>query len=184
MNGLAVRYQRPANPKPPSQERIAKMTYHNTTPSNDAKRAIYERPKEADVVDPNLTADELISIRAVVSERISEIGRSVDSIKSQLEAAKIKQAATGSHSEHVWRIRANDALRYQGRSYQDHCRALGNINRRIRQLNGSNGDEKNKSDERTFVRHARAILPEETYMAIWSSVAREQGAFGTKSAAA
>jgi hypothetical protein len=146
------------------------MTCHDNTPSNGARRAIYERPKEADVVDPSITLDELISVKAVVSERISDIRRSVDSIKSQLESAKSRQAATGSYADHEWWIRANDALRHHGLSYQDHCRALGNINRRIKELSHERTITTPVCRERAFIDHARAVLPKETYMEIWSRV--------------
>ena len=74
------------------------MTYHDNTLSNEAKRTIYDRPKEADGVDQSLTLEECIEARSIVSMRVSEISRSVDSINCQLGKAKAEKFTTGIYS--------------------------------------------------------------------------------------
>ena len=146
------------------------MTHDDNTISNEDKRERYDRPKEADVVDQSLTLEECIEARSIVSPRVSEIGRSVDSIKVQIGRAKTEKFTTGIYSEAQWWRRASDALRHQSRSYQEHCRALSNLSRRIKELTHEKTVSAPACRERAFIDHARALLPKETYMEIWSRV--------------
>jgi hypothetical protein len=132
------------------------------------RRVEYSRPLEADRVDPNLSLEELVERRAVISAQLSEMAESVDSIKGQLEAAE--QAATGVPTNPDWLRRANGALRYFARQHQDHQRALGNLNRRASQLGQTDAKQ---AGRKAFIRHARTLLPPETYGAIWSRVDAE-----------
>jgi hypothetical protein len=140
------------------------------TDTGRAPRVDYQRPPEADRVDPDLTLDECIERRAVISEALSEISAAVDNIKGQLESAEVAQLTTGVSTNPEWSRRANGALRYHTRAYQDHQRALGNLNRRAVQLGQSGGKQ---ADRKAFIRHARALLPPELYEAIWSKVKTE-----------
>jgi hypothetical protein len=139
-------------------------------PAGRTRRVEYPRPPETDRVDPNLSLDELVERRAVISAQLSEIAESVDSIKGQLEAAE--QAATGVPTNPDWFRRANGALRYFVRQHQDHQRALGNLNRRASQLGQTDSKQ---AGRKAFIRHARTLLPPETYGAIWSRVNAELG---------
>jgi hypothetical protein len=129
------------------------------------RRVEYPRPAETDRVDPKLSLDDLNERRAVISAALSERAEFTDSIKNQLEAAEVTQAATGVPTNPDWLRRANGAMRYFARQHQDHQRALGNLNRRASQLGQSSGKQ---ADRKAFIRHARAVLPPETYDAIWA----------------
>jgi hypothetical protein len=127
------------------------------------RRVVYERPPEADKVDPELSLEQLGERRAKISRLISEIAESFDSIRGQLESDRASE-------DPEWARRATGAQRFFSRQHQDHQRALGNLNRRIAQLGGGGGKQ---ADRKAFIRHAREILPVETYDAIWDAAKRE-----------
>jgi hypothetical protein len=140
------------------------------TDTGRAPRVDYPRPPEVDRVDPSLTLEECVDRRAIISETLSEISAAVDNIKGQLESAEVAQLATGVSANPEWSRRANGALRYHTRAYQDHQRALGNLNRRAIQLGQSGGKQ---AGRKAFIRHAREILPPELYSSIWAKVDAE-----------
>src|ERR1700722_11787142 len=126
------------------------------------RRVVYERPLEADKVDPGLSLEQLGERRAKISRLISEIAESFDSIRGQLESDRALE-------DPEWARRATGAQRYFSRQLQDHQRALGNLNRRAAQLGGGG----KQADRKLFIRHARKILAPETYNAIWAKVEAE-----------
>jgi chromosome segregation ATPase len=135
-----------------------------------ARRADFPRAPETDRVDPNLTLDQLNERRAIISEQLSEINHSIDSIKGQLEDAELTETRSGVPTNPDWLRRARSAQRYFKRQHQDHQRALGNLNRRAAQLGQSSNKQVNR---KLFIWHARNILPPETYDAIWAKVEAE-----------
>lgn len=130
-------------------------------------RIVYERPGEADIVNPKLTLEECLERRAYCSASLSEISACINSIKNQLDLAEVTQTRTGIPTNPIWKQRAAGALRYYGRQHQDYSRALGNLSRRIIKLENI---ADNKSRAQAFIRKARALLPKETYLGIWSRV--------------
>jgi hypothetical protein len=134
------------------------------------RRVDYPRPPETDRVDPELSLDQLNERRAIISEQLSEINHSIDSIKGQLESAEVSRITTGLPTNPEWFRRARSAQRYFKRQHQDHQRALGNLNRRAAQLGQSSGKQ---VDRKAFIRHAREILPPELYSSIWAKVDAE-----------
>jgi hypothetical protein len=127
------------------------------------RRVVYDRPPEADKVDPELSLEQLGERKAQISRLISEIAESFDSIRGQLESDRASE-------DPEWARRATGAQRYFSRQLQDHQRALGNLNRRAAQLGGGGGKQASK---KLFIKHARTLLPAETYDAIWSRVDAE-----------
>ena len=101
------------------------------------RRVVYERPLEADKVDPGLSLEQLGERRAKISRLISEIAESFDSIRGQLESDRALE-------DPEWARRATGAQRYFSRQLQDHQRALGNLNRRAAQLGG--GGKQSRSE--------------------------------------
>jgi hypothetical protein len=55
------------------------------------RRVVYERPLEADKVDPELSLEQLGERRAKISRLISEIAESFDSIRGQLESDRASE---------------------------------------------------------------------------------------------
>jgi hypothetical protein len=144
------------------------------------RRPSFDRPPEADRVDPKLSLEECVERRATISAALSEIAESIESIKGQIESSQVSEEVTGVSANPEWSRRAVAALRYYTRQHQDHQRALGNLNRRAIQLGQSGGKQ---AGRKAFIRHARTLLPAETYDAIWSRVDAElRGAEGARAA--
>src|SRR5580700_4085736 len=101
------------------------------------RRVVYDRPPEADKVDPELSLEQLGERKAQISRLISEIAESFDSIRGQLESDRASE-------DPEWARRATGAQRYFSRQLQDHQRALGNLNRRAAQLGGGGGKQASK----------------------------------------
>jgi hypothetical protein len=128
------------------------------------RRVVYKRPPETDKVNPDLSLEECIERRAEISRLMSEMAESIDSIKGQLDAAKL-----GTPTETVWIRRASGALRFYVRQHGDHQRAYWNINRRVLKL-------EQQDSARQFVRAAKTFLPKDTYSQIWALVGEGDGA--------
>jgi hypothetical protein len=129
------------------------------------RRVNYDRPKETDAIDYNLTLTECLERRAVLSRQLSEVATAIDSIRTQLEGREVEQITTGVPTDMVWKRKATSALRYSSRSHEDHNRAIKNLNSRIKFL-----EFRKDSRHMAFVESAKVILPEPIFNSIWSLV--------------
>jgi hypothetical protein len=67
------------------------------------KRRRFDRPAETDAIDDNLTLNQCLERRAVLSAQLSNIGDDIDAVRSQLESAEIEQITTGVPTNTAWK---------------------------------------------------------------------------------
>jgi hypothetical protein len=133
----------------------------------ETRKILFDRPPEADQVDPDLTLDHCIERRAEISRLLSQIAEVIDSIKGQLASPR------PDNSDPDWGSRAEAALKHYKRKHTDHERALVNLSRRVAML------EREVVSQR-FVRVAKELLPVESYRQIWAAVGEGESAVGAE----
>lgn len=127
--------------------------------------------------DETWSMDELLAEKVAVEDRMLAIGAETISIDSQIAEAQAKVDATGEYANRDWWRRVHGARKHKSRERQQCQLMLGSINAAIRQRRGNASNEENDKELRRFVSEARAMLPPETYSAIWARVkaARSDG---------
>lgn len=68
---------------------------------------------------------------------LSDIDDRRAAIKGQIEQAQARRQTTGERADPDWFRRAKGALRHLGVERNDLCREIGETNRRLREVNGS-----------------------------------------------
>lgn len=87
----------------------------------------------------------------------------ISSIKEQIGRAKARAQAYGEYSDSNWYQSANRALRHKQGEHQRLLRETAVIRRQARQ---AQADAETLTFERTFMRIAKLLLPEDLYQSI------------------
>jgi hypothetical protein len=124
--------------------------------TENQRTVLFERPSDADRVDPNLSLEQCIERRAEISRALSDIAEIIDTISRQL-------AAPRPDGDPEWPSRAEAARKHYKRKSADHERAYLNLTKRVAMLDRAGISQR-------FVRAAKDLLPLESYRQIWAVV--------------
>jgi hypothetical protein len=109
--------------------------------------------------------DDVIKAKDVVDRYFAELGEQALSIKGQIAQAKEDVALVGKYADADWWRRVNGADRAVGYWRQRCQTAIGLLNKVIRQYRAQTVAN---DPARRFVSAAKRLLPEATYLAIWT----------------
>jgi hypothetical protein len=125
-----------------------------------------DREREQLRIDETLatgTRQEIIALR----EQMVAIS---DRIKQQVALARREAAAIHRYADHRWLTRAEGAVKAYGRRIMQCQLRLSELNAERKAANIAHAAVKDRSENAQFIRMAKRLLDEDTYLQIWRMV--------------
>jgi hypothetical protein len=141
--------------------------------SQEARLQTLDLIMSAFIIDPNWTRDELVAARSELLKTTDELQTEITTLKAEIESARGRRYATGEFIDAArWGLLNNEA-RAKGLRHQKLLNSLGEVTRRIRQIDS---EATRRADFVILIEAVKQHVPPDLFEAIWADFAARKNA--------